>query len=54
MRITKYIICPEHGKIIVKVDENVHREYFTRETAKCPRCNKRLEVHQEVSDNGAN
>jgi uncharacterized protein with PIN domain len=49
MKTIKYIICPEHGKIVVNVEEGKHREYFTRETAKCPRCNKRLEVHKEVS-----
>ena len=53
MKLQKYIVCPEHGKIIVRVETSLSVEYFSRETAKCPRCpntSKRLLVHSERSN----
>lgn len=44
---TKFIICPEHGKHVVSVEESSHSEYFSRDTAQCPICKKRLVVQVE-------
>lgn len=43
-----YIECPEHGKQIVRVDTEVHNEFFARKTALCPKCKRRLVGKFEV------
>ena len=45
--VTKFIVCPEHGKYIVRVEEKNHVEYFSRDTALCPQCKKRFIVQSE-------
>jgi len=45
--ITKYIIFPEHGKYVIRVEEKKHVEYVSIETALCPSCSRRLIVQSE-------
>lgn len=44
-----YVDCPQHGKQKVEYATHSHIELSEVYTAKCPICNRRLEI---ISDNG--
>lgn len=50
MIVTRYIVCPVHGRHDVSVEKGTHTLFFSRETAPCPVCKKRLDVQEEIKD----